>query len=314
MENHSAPKPPPGKKVPPEPGDADTESGAKALMQSTEEFTMPTASEDDAADFLLDEEEAKAAPAKKSKPKELEDTVAHDPASAPPQPKMEETIPHTENEEAAAAKPAPDAPAKAPPVPASGKTKEVVMGDYRLTKKLGQGGMGAVYQAHQISLDRPVALKVLSEELASKPAFVGRFQREAKVMAKLDHPNVLRCYGVHQTGKYHYLAMEFVDGGSVQDWLKKLGKFKLGDSLYLTLVCARALQHAHELNLIHRDIKPDNILLTKRGVIKIADLGLAKATDDDLGLTKTGTGAGTPIYMAPEQARDSKHVDGRTDI
>ena len=314
MENHSAPKPPPGKKVPPEPGDADTESGAKALMQSTEEFTMPTASEDDAADFLLDEEEAKAAPAKKSKPKELEDTVAHDPASAPPQPKMEETIPHTENEEAAAAKPAPDAPAKAPPAPASGKTKEVVMGDYRLTKKLGQGGMGAVYQAHQISLDRPVALKVLSEELASKPAFVGRFQREAKVMAKLDHPNVLRCYGVHQTGKYHYLAMEFVDGGSVQDWLKKLGKFKLGDSLYLTLVCARALQHAHELNLIHRDIKPDNILLTKRGVIKIADLGLAKATDDDLGLTKTGTGAGTPIYMAPEQARDSKHVDGRTDI
>jgi serine/threonine-protein kinase len=108
--------------------------------------------------------------------------------------------------------------------------------------------------------------------------------------------------------------MEFVDGGSVGDWLKKLGKLSLGDSLHLTLACAHALQHAHELNLIHRDIKPDNILLTKKGVVKVADLGLAKAADDDLGLTKTGTGTGTPLYMAPEQARDSKHVDGRTDI
>src|SRR5262249_31476604 len=195
----------------------------------------------------------KAASAKKSKAKDLADTVAHDPASAPPQPDMEETIPHPGNEEAPATKAAAE-PAKPTPAPAptSGKMKEVVMGDYRLTKKLGQGGMGAVYQGHQISLDRPVALKVLSEELAGKPAFVERFKREAKVMAKLDHPNVLRCFGVHQTGKYHYLAMEFVDGGSVQDWLKKLRKLTLGDSLYLTLVCARALQHAHELNLIHR--------------------------------------------------------------
>jgi serine/threonine-protein kinase len=108
--------------------------------------------------------------------------------------------------------------------------------------------------------------------------------------------------------------MEYVEGGSIQDWLNKLGKFSLGDSLYLALICARALQHAHELNVIHRDIKPDNILLTKKGVVKVADLGLGKALDDDLGLTKTGTGAGTPLYMAPEQARDAKHIDGRTDI
>jgi serine/threonine-protein kinase len=319
MEKGRAPKPAASKKPPPGPVDADTAldstdpDGAKPLAQ-TEEFTMPTPNEDDAADFLLDEGEAKAPPPKKTRPKELDDTVAHDPASAPPKPVMEETIPHDEEE--APPKPAPKPAARpAPaPAPAAAKTKEVVMGDYRLTKKLGQGGMGAVYLGHQISLDRPVALKVLTEELASKPAFVERFQREARVMAKIDHPNVLRCYGVGQTGKHHYLAMEFVDGGSIGDWLRKLGKFSLGDSLYLTLTCARALQHAHELNLIHRDIKPDNILLTKKGVIKVADLGLAKATDDDLALTKTGTGAGTPIYMAPEQARDSKHVDGRTDI
>ncbi len=221
-------------------------------------------------------------------------------------------MPHQE----AAAKPAAKAAARPAPAPAptSGKIKEVLMGDYRLTKKLGQGGMGAVFLGHQISLDRQVALKVLSKELAGKPAFVERFKREAKVMAKLDHPNILRCYGVGEAGGHHYLAMEFVEGGSVGDWLKKLGKFSLADSLHLTLACAHALQHAHELTILHRDIKPDNILLTKKGVVKVADLGLAKAQDDDLGLTKTGTGAGTPIYMAPEQARDSKHVDGRSDI
>lgn len=312
MEKRIAAKPAPGKKA----ADADTETGSpsseggdKPLAQ-TEEFTMPPPNEDDAADFLLDEPE-KPAPKKKPRPKELDQTVAHDPASAPPQPEMEETITHEDDEPAPPPKPKP---AAKPAAPTAAKTKEVVMGDYRLTKKLGQGGMGAVYMGHQISLDRPVALKVLSKELADKPAFVERFKREARVMARLDHPNILRCHGVGEHGGHHFLSMEFVDGGSVGDWLKKLGKFSLGDALHLTLACAHALQHAHELNLIHRDIKPDNILLTKRGIVKVADLGLAKATDDDLGLTKTGTGAGTPIYMAPEQARDSKHVDGRSDI
>ncbi|HMF16660.1 MAG TPA: serine/threonine-protein kinase [Gemmataceae bacterium] len=324
MEKRPVPKPAPGKQAPPRSAEADTamdstdpEAGGKPLAQ-TEEFTMPAPNEDDAANFLLDKGEAKAPPPplKKPRPKELDDTVPYNPASAPPRPVMDETIAQDEDEAPPAKKPAPKAAPKsaAQPAPAPAKTKEIVMGDYRLTKKLGQGGMGAVYLGHQVSLDRPVALKVLSKELASKPAFVERFKREARVMAKLDHPNILRCYDVGEASGHHYLTMEFVEGGSVQDWLKKLGKFSLGDALHLTLACAHALQHAHELNLIHRDIKPDNILLTKKGVVKVADLGLAKATDDDLGLTKTGTGAGTPIYMAPEQARDSKHVDGRTDI
>jgi serine/threonine-protein kinase len=192
--------------------------------------------------------------------------------------------------------------------------KATVLGEYRLLKKLGQGGMGTVYLAQQESLDRKVALKVLSKELAAKPAFVERFKREAKLMAKLDHPNILRCFGAGEVAGHHYLAMEFVEGGSVESWLKRLGKFELGDAMHITIACARALEHAHGLTMVHRDIKPDNLLLTGKGIVKLADLGLAKAQDDDLSLTKTGTGAGTPLYMAPEQARDVKNVDGRTDI
>lgn len=197
---------------------------------------------------------------------------------------------------------------------AGGQKAQIFAGNYKLNKKLGQGGMGAVYLAHQINLDRPCAVKVLAKELSGKPAFVQRFLREAHIMAKLDHPNILRCFDVGEAQGFHYLAMEFVDGGSIQDWLKKRGKFSIADSLHIILACAHALHHAHELKLIHRDMKPDNVLLTKKGIVKVADLGLAKNTEEDMGLTKTGAGAGTPHYMAPEQARDVKHVDGRADI
>jgi serine/threonine-protein kinase len=192
--------------------------------------------------------------------------------------------------------------------------KQMSFGDYRILEKLGAGGMGVVYKAHQISLDRDVAIKVLSRELASKPANVERFKREARAMARLDHPNILRCIEVGQHEKFHYLSMEFIDGGSVQGWLKKLGKFSIGDSLHIVLACAHALQHAHELKMMHRDVKPDNILLTRKGRVKLADMGLAKVWGEDMSLTTTGQGAGTPLYMPPEQARNAKHVDGRSDI
>jgi hypothetical protein len=297
--------------------------------------------DDDAASFLLDEQPvvkkaakvpAKAEPRARPAPSPQDaDTVMPGedaPGAAPPEgPSSGATEMFTQGEEEEeakpAAKPAPASrPAAAkPPAPAaksaqSSQTlgKSPNLGDYRLLKKLGAGGMGTVYLAQQVSLDRQVALKVLSKELASKPAFVQRFLREARLMAKLDHPNILRSFDVGEAQGYHYLAMEFVDGGSVESWLKKLGKLSLEDALHLTLACARALEHAHEQNMVHRDIKPDNLLLTGKGVVKLADLGLAKAQDDDLSLTKTGTGAGTPLYMAPEQARDVKHVDGRSDI
>jgi eukaryotic-like serine/threonine-protein kinase len=189
-----------------------------------------------------------------------------------------------------------------------------VLGDYKLLKKLGQGGMGAVYKAERATDGQTVAVKVLSKELAGKRDFVARFQREARVMAKLHHPNVLECYDVGEAHGYHYIAIEYVEGGSIESWLKKVGRFSMGDALHIVLACARALQHAHELSLIHRDVKPDNVLLTVAGVVKLADLGLAKDTEEDVSLTKSGAGAGTPLYMAPEQARNVKHVDARADI
>ncbi len=199
------------------------------------------------------------------------------------------------------------------PAPTSEKGAST-LDHYKLMKKLGQGGMGAVYKAQDTKLDRIVAIKVLAKELSSKEAYVLRFEREARVMVKLDHPNILRAFDVGKAKGFHYLTMEFVEGGSVEGWLKKLGKFSVGDAMHIVLKTAEALQHAHDKSMIHRDIKPDNILLTKDGVIKVADLGLAKDTSEDVSLTKTGAGAGTPIYMAPEQARDVKHVDGRVDI
>jgi eukaryotic-like serine/threonine-protein kinase len=207
------------------------------------------------------------------------------------------------------------APSSATTPQAASKVKRLdKLGDYKLIKKLGAGGMGEVYKGHQESLDREVAIKVLFKHLASNADFVQRFQREARIMAKLDHPNILRCWGAGEEGGFHYLAMEFIDGGSMQDVLDKRGKLSVGDALHVILACARALQHAHESNMIHRDIKPDNILLTRKGIVKVADLGLAKAHGENVNLTRTGTGAGTPIYMSPEQARDAKHVDHRSDI
>jgi serine/threonine-protein kinase len=211
-----------------------------------------------------------------------------------------------------------EAQSKEPSAPAladEAKAKNLsTLKDFRLIKKLGEGGMGTVYKAQQLSLDRVVAVKVPFRHLAKDPSFVARFYREARIMAKLDHPNILRCYSVGEENGWHYLAMEYIDGASMQSWLEKLGKLTVGDGLHVAISCAHALQHAHEQGLIHRDVKPDNILVTSKGIVKVADMGLAKALADDLGLSRTGTGAGTPHYMAPEQARDAKHVDARCDI
>jgi serine/threonine-protein kinase len=253
-------------------------------------------------------------PSAPADPNVTQDHTEVDPAAAGPG-DMDATQAHTDGpgDEAAtevAGKGGAPAPA---PTPAK-DPKSSMLGDFRLTKKLGEGGMGAVYKGRQDTLDRDVAVKVMSKKLGADQLFVQRFYREARIMAKLDHPNIVRCYHVGEDKGLHFLAMEFVDGGSIQDWLKKLGKFSLGDSLHIILACADALQHAHELDLVHRDIKPDNILLTKKGVVKVADLGLAKGLSEELSLTRTGTGAGTPYYMALEQAKDAKHVDGRCDI
>lgn len=188
------------------------------------------------------------------------------------------------------------------------------MGDFELKKKLGKGGMGEVFLARQISLDRMVALKTLSKDLAKKGDFVARFEREAKSMAKIDHPNVVKIYAVDSYKGIHFAAIEYIDGQSLQNWLDQLGRLSIADAVYVAIVSAEALKHAHSQNMVHRDIKPDNILVTRKGVVKVADFGLAKAMDEEVSMTQSGTGLGTPLYMAPEQARNAKHVDERVDI
>ncbi len=196
----------------------------------------------------------------------------------------------------------------------SGTNRVQRLGDFELKKRLGKGGMGEVFLARQISLDRLVALKTLSKELAKKGDFVARFEREAKSMAKIDHPNVVKIYAVDSYKGIHFAAIEYIDGKSVQNWLDHLGRLSVADAVYIAIVSAGALQHAHSQNMVHRDIKPDNILITQKGIVKVADFGLAKAMDEDVSMTQSGTGLGTPLYMAPEQARNAKHIDERVDI
>jgi len=188
------------------------------------------------------------------------------------------------------------------------------VGDFELKKRLGKGGMGEVFLARQVSLDRIVALKTLNKELAGKEDFVARFMREARSMAKLDHPNIVKVYAVDSYKGIYFVAIEYIDGKSVQDWLNQEKMFSIGDAVHIAMVCAEGMKHAHDLNMVHRDIKPDNILLTSKGVVKVADFGLAKLVDEDVSMTQSGTGLGTPLYMAPEQARSAKTVDQRSDI
>lgn len=202
----------------------------------------------------------------------------------------------------------------------SASRQPFVLGNYEFIRRIGIGGFGAVYLAHQKNLDREVALKLLSRSKAQRADFVERFKREARHAVRLDHPNIVRGYDLFEEkddkGRmWHGFAMEYVPGENMQTWMRQLGRLSVGDALNVTVQVATALQYAHDLKLIHRDIKPENILIAPQGVAKLADLGLAKALDeDDLNLTGTGIGFGTPYYMAPEQARSAKTVDHRCDI
>jgi serine/threonine protein kinase len=194
-------------------------------------------------------------------------------------------------------------------------TQPVLLGDFRLLRKLGSGSMGAVYLARQEGQDRDVALKVLFQHLASKPGFVGRFEREARVLAGLHHPNVVRLYARGEADGFHYLAMEHIDGPSLLRVLTGLGgRLPLGDALHVVLRCAAGLGHAHDRHIVHRDVKPSNIMLTQLGQVKLTDLGLAKHVEEDPALTDSGAALGTPQYVAPEQARNARHADCRSDI
>lgn len=214
---------------------------------------------------------------------------------------------------------------------------------YRIEKELGSGGMGRVYLARQLSLDRPVALKVMSREWAADPIFVARFTREAYAAAQLSHPNIVRIYDIGQTQGTHYFSMEYVPGESLADLVKRCGPLDPETAVGVILQAARGLKHAHDRGLIHRDVKPDNLLIDDQGVVKVADLGLVKGWSEaerlrgtlkeapmpdlsatprpksalsvaSVGLTGARMALGTPAYMSPEQCRDAAAVDHRADI
>lgn len=181
---------------------------------------------------------------------------------------------------------------------------------------IGHGGMGAVYQARQINLDRFVALKILSPRLSRDPAFAERFLREARTMAKLSHPNVVTVFDFGRAGEFYYLTMEFVDGVNLRDTISA-HLLSPAEALAIIPQVCDALQYAHDKGVIHRDIKPENILIAKNGAVKIADFGLAKMLQpnpDQFTLTGTQQVLGTMNYMAPEQIETPGVVDHRADL
>jgi eukaryotic-like serine/threonine-protein kinase len=188
------------------------------------------------------------------------------------------------------------------------------LGDFRISKAIGEGSMGEVFLAEQISLGRKVALKLLPKEFASNETLLERFLREAKSLAALDHPHIVRVYAMGKEGGLHYAAMEYIDGVSLQDILDQKGRLSVGDAVHISLVCAAALEHAHNLGIIHRDLKPANILVSRSGMAKVADFGLVKLAQADMSMTATGTGLGTPEYMAPEQSFDASSVSPASDV
>ncbi|MEQ1853878.1 MAG: serine/threonine-protein kinase [Chthoniobacteraceae bacterium] len=190
-----------------------------------------------------------------------------------------------------------------------------ILGDFEILGRLGQGGMGAVYKARQVSLDRLVALKTLQGALASDPEFIARFRREAKAAASLNHPNLVQVYAAGESEGLHWFAMEYVEGESAQGRLKRKGCLDSAAAIAIAIHISTALDYAwRKAQIIHRDIKPDNIFLSSDGEVKLGDLGLAKSAGEDQSLTTTGASMGTPHYVSPEQAEGKKDVDLRADI
>ncbi len=186
---------------------------------------------------------------------------------------------------------------------------------YQILSPIGQGSMGMVYKAKQISMDRTVALKVLLRQLALHKDFIERFHREARIAAKLSHNNIVQAIDSGEFAGHHYFVMEYVDGTNIKQELDKGQVLDEPTALGIILQVAEAMKHAHEKGLVHRDIKPENIMLMKDGTAKLADLGLARLTADEaLAQSEKGVAVGTPYYISPEQIRGAVDVDVRSDI
>jgi len=199
----------------------------------------------------------------------------------------------------------------APGVP--GSLENHVLGHCKLIRKLGQGGMGAVWLARHETLDKDVAVKVLPPGFVADSEAVARFLREARSAARLEHPNVVQVLDAGSQDGIHFIVMQLVDGTDLEKLLKKKGRFPVADTLAVAKRVALALGAAHAIKLVHRDIKPANIMITKPGRVMVTDFGLAREISGDAGITAAGEAMGTPHYIAPEQARGDA-VDARADL
>lgn len=186
---------------------------------------------------------------------------------------------------------------------------------YKIQGKVGAGAMAVVYKAKQISLDRTVAIKLLPKRFSENPEYVRRFYKEGKAAGMLHHNNIVQAIDVGEAGGYHYFVMEFVEGPTIADDLGKGRVYGEKDALDIVIQVAHALEHAHDIGLIHRDVKPKNIMINDDGTVKLADMGLARETTDiETAQSEEGKAYGTPYYIAPEQIRGKIDIDGRADI
>ena len=198
----------------------------------------------------------------------------------------------------------------------SNRPQGLIVGRYIILDRIGSGSMGRVYKAHHVMMDRVVALKIIAPEIASNERVVARFQREMKLVGRLDHPNVVRAFDADQINRVLYIVMEYVAGTSLGERLKKKGPIPPAEMIDYAAQAALGLAHAHEQGIVHRDIKPSNILLTDDRRIKILDLGLGVLMEADSAATfatADGIAVGTVDYMSPEQAC-GREVDGRSDL
>src|ERR1043165_5247306 len=196
-----------------------------------------------------------------------------------------------------------------------GRRPEIDIPDYKVLRHLGQGGMGSVYLAEDAALGRKVAIKVVADAIARDAEVRARFLREARLLATVEHPNVVRVYSFAATAERAYLVMEYVEGETLADRIRR-GPLPVAEAREIVATIAGALEAAWEKRIVHRDIKPSNILFDSRGTLKVADFGLAKGTegkDNESSLTQSGYLLGSPHYVAPEQAQGAES-DFRADI
>src|SRR5579875_2060736 len=200
-----------------------------------------------------------------------------------------------------------------PPPNVGGERARVYSGRYEFVRQIARGGTAQVYLARDLLLDRPVALKVLFPELSTDPTFVERFRREAQAAANLSHPNIVPVFDWGESERTYYIVMEYVNGEPLSSIIRGQAPLPAARAAGIASDIAKALSYAHRHGVVHRDVKPGNVLITRDGQVKVTDFGIARAIGSDDNVTQTGLVLGTATYFSPEQAQ-GLGVDGRSDV